>query len=247
MSSVEDQPQQEQSTPLLSRLHRWFFAACIVLGTGATIVVLASNPGYYGSQNGELALIAALATANPLMVQAYFIAGTVVGYTLPLGLLAMAWLAMRRSPWLASIAALVVIIGVFPLVIFTGQDAVGYEIARMGSSPVLLTLAQRFIHDGVMGYYNIVFIPGTLLGPTLIGIALWRARAVPLWAAILIIVSRLLVFVYPFVPGLPGIYVQLPSSVLLFIGSIPAALAILKGRGGEAAIESSKGFSHGSI
>ena len=228
MSFVAHQSPQKNTPPMIYRLHRWFFAACIVLGTGATIVTLATNPGYYSSQNGELALIAALATANPLMVQTYFIAGAIVGYTLPLGLLAMAWLAMRRSPWLASVAALVVIIGVFPLVVFTAQDSLGYEIARMGSNPVLLTLAQRFINDGVMGYYNIVFIPGTILGPTLIGIALWRARAVPTWAAILITVSRLLVFVYPFVPGLPGIYVQLLSWVLLFIGSLPAALAMLK-------------------
>src|SRR6266568_3410355 len=233
MSFLAHKSQQKNSAPLIYRLQRWFFAACIVLGTGATIVVLATNPGYYSSQNGELALIAALATANPLMVQIYFIAGAVVGYTLPLGLLAMAWLAMRRAPWLASIAALVVIIGVFPLVVFTGQDTLGYEIARMGSDPVLLTLAQRFINDGVMGYYNVVFIPGTILGPTLIGIALWRAHVVPVWAAILVTISRLVVFIYPFFQGLPGIYVQLPSAVLLFIGSIPAALAILKGRGQE--------------
>src|SRR5215471_909067 len=104
MSSGEYRSHVERSVPLIYRLHRWFFASCIVLGTGATMVVLASNPGYYGSQNGELALIAALAKAPPVMVQTYFISGAVVGYTLPLGLLTMAWLAMRRSPWLASIA-----------------------------------------------------------------------------------------------------------------------------------------------
>jgi len=228
MHFADTQSPQKHTIPTIYRLHRWFFAASIILGTGATIVLIATNPGYYGSRNGELALIAAFATAPPLMAQLYFIAGAIVGYMLPLGLLVMAWLAMRRSPWLASIAALVVFIGVFPLVVFTGQDSLGYEVARMGSTPLLLTLVQRFIADGVMGYYNIVFIPGTILGPMLVGIALWRARAVPIWAAVLITFSRLLVFVYPFLPGLPGIYVQLPSAVVLFIGSLPAAMAVFK-------------------
>src|SRR2546421_6774179 len=110
MSSAEYQS-LKQSAPFVYRFWRWFFAACIVVGTGATIVTLASNPGYYGPQNGELALIAAFAKANPLMVQSYFIAGTITGYTLPLGLLVMAWLALRRAPWLASIAALISFIG----------------------------------------------------------------------------------------------------------------------------------------
>ncbi|HET7640886.1 MAG TPA: hypothetical protein VFK47_19410, partial [Ktedonobacteraceae bacterium] len=135
---------------------------------------------------------------------------------------------MRRSPWLASIVTLVVFISIFPVAAFSAQDALTYDLAHMGSNPLFVTIAQQFNNDGVMSYYNAMFIVGTVFAPTLIGIALWRARAVPMWAAILITFSRLLVFVYPFVPGLPGIYVQVLSWVPLFIGSIPAALAMLK-------------------
>jgi hypothetical protein len=134
----------------------------------------------------------------------------------------------RLSPWLASIVTLVVLIGIFPVAAFSAQDALTYDLTHMGSNPLFMTIAQQFNNDGVMSYYNVMFIVGTVFGPTLIGIALWRARAVPIWAAILITFSRLLVFLYPFVPGLPGIYVQLLSWGLLFIGSIPAALAMLK-------------------
>jgi hypothetical protein len=45
---------------------------------------------------------------------------------------------------------------------------------------------------------------------------------------VLITFSRLVVFLFPFFPSLPGVYLQLPSCILLFIGSIPAALAMLK-------------------
>jgi hypothetical protein len=99
---------------------------------------------------------------------------------------------------------------------------------RTGSNPLLITMVKQFNNDGVMSFYNIVDVPGVVLGPALIGSALWRARAVPIWAAVLVTLSRLLVFLFPFVPSLPGVYLQLPSCILLFIGSLPAALAVLR-------------------
>ena len=63
----------------------------------------------------------------------------------------------------------------------------------------------------------------------MIGIALWRARVVPIWAAVLIIISRLLVYSYPLIQSfIPAVYIQTLSWLPLFIGSIPVALAMLK-------------------
>lgn len=160
------------------------------------------------------------------MAQAHLVSLVLTAYLLPLGLLAMVWLAMRRSPWLASIGALVVILGLFPLAVFAAQDASFYDIARMGSNPLLVIFAQQFNADGIMSFYNAVFPLGIILGPILIGIALWRVRAVPIWAAVLITLSRPCVVLI--VPFHLGIFVQLVSFVLLFIGSIPAALAVLR-------------------
>src|SRR5215467_4026770 len=88
----------------------------------------------------------------------------------------------------------------FPLAVFAGQDSLSYDIARMGSNSLLLTLARQFDKDGVMSYYNVMFDIGSILCPTLLGIALWRARAIPIWAALLITISRPLAFLYPFLP-----------------------------------------------
>ena len=228
MSSISHQLQQEKTLPIISRLHRWFFAASIVLGTVSTLVMVATNPGYYEVQNGEATYIAAYAHASTVMVQTHLISMVITFYLLPLGLLAMAWLAMRRAPWLASIGAFIVFLGMIPLAASAGLESLTNDIAHMGSNPFLATFAQQFNTDGVMSYYGIVFIPGSIVGPVLIGIALGRARVVPLWAALLITVSRLVVFIFPFFPSLLGIYIQLPSCVLLFIGSLPAALAMLK-------------------
>ncbi len=82
MSSVEHRSPLEKSVPLIYRLQRWFFAACIVLGAAATLVMVATNPGYYNSQTGEAGLLAGYASANVVMVQ---------------------------IPWLASIGAFLVL------------------------------------------------------------------------------------------------------------------------------------------
>src|SRR5216683_1198486 len=155
MSSVEHRSPLEKSVPLIYLLQRWFFAACIVLGAAATLVMVATNPGYYNSQTGEAGLLAGYASANVVMVQIHLI-------------------------------------------------------------------------SAVITFYNIVDIPGVVLGPALIGLALWRARAVPIWSAVLITFSRLVVFLFPFFPSLPGVYLQFPSCLLLFVGSIPAARAVLR-------------------
>src|SRR5215472_12592712 len=229
MSSEEHQSHAGQSVPLIYRLQRWFFAASIAVGTAATCVMVATNPGYYNVQTGEAGLLAGYASANVVMVQIHLISAVITFYLLPVGLLVMAWLAMRRAPWLASIGALLVLLGLLPLpAIAAAVESLTYDIVRSGSNPLLITMVKQFNNDGVMSFYNIVDVPGVVLGPALIGLALWRARAVPTWSAVLITFSRLLVFLFPFFPSLPGIYLQLPSCILLFIGSIPAALAVLR-------------------
>jgi len=65
-----------------------------------------------------------------------------------------------------------------------------------------------------------------LLGYVLLGIALARARVIPLWAAWLLILSPLLMGPIAYGTGL-GL-LQVLGYVLVFIGSVPAALAMLR-------------------
>lgn len=230
MSSRTSSSSAECSFLQLFRLYRWFFAICIVGGTAAMLVSVLTNPGYYRQHTDAASFVIAFATASPVMSQAHMVSIIFASYLLSPGLLAMVWLALRRAPWWASSAALLLMLGLFPAAIFAGQDALSYDIARMGSNPILLTLARQFDRDTVMSYFNAVFDLGSILGPTLLGIALWRAHALPTWAALLITISRPLVFLYPALPAQwqLGFLVQIPSSLLLFFGSIPAARAFLK-------------------
>src|SRR5260370_16540508 len=87
MSSVEHRSPLEKSVPLIYRLQRWFFAACIVLGAAATLVMVATNPGDYNSQTGEAGLLAGYASANVVMLQIHFIPPVITFYLLPFAFL----------------------------------------------------------------------------------------------------------------------------------------------------------------
>jgi len=76
--------------------------------------------------------------------------------------------------------------------------------------------------------FAIAWLFGHLLGYVLLGIALARARVIPLWAASLIIASAPLMGPIAYGTGL-GL-LQVLGFVLVFIGSVPAALAMLKGK-----------------
>ncbi len=73
----------------------------------------------------------------------------------------------------------------------------------------------------------VLFITGFVGGPLLLGIALGRARAIPLWAASAIVLSRLLPIIA--FPAHLNFSITDPVSYGLFLlGSIPAAFAMLK-------------------
>src|SRR5258708_40187387 len=109
MSSVEHRSPLEKSVPLIYRLQRWSFAACIVLGTAATCLMVATNPGYYNSQTGEAGLLAGYSSANVVMGQIHLISAVITFYLLPVGLLVMALLVIRPPPSVARSSAFLVL------------------------------------------------------------------------------------------------------------------------------------------
>jgi hypothetical protein len=227
---VAQQSLQENPIPVIYRLHRWIFAACIVLGTLSTLGLIFTDPIYYSVKDGVPALVAGYAAASTVAIgfHLFFLLCTV--FLLPAGLLAMASLAMRRAPWLASFAMLVVIIGMTTTAVYPAVVALSNDLVRTGNLPLTISILSRFNNDGIMRVYNIVAFHGTVWGPATIGIALWRARVVPTWAAVLLTFGRLSMFVLDplLADALPPIFLQTVTWTPIIIGSIPAALAILK-------------------
>ena len=215
-----------------SALYRWFFALSIVLGTVAALIAVLTNPPYYGTQGGVAAAISTNATSSDLMDQTHIIAEVIGSYLLPLGFLAMAWLAFPRAPLLATIGAAVAVLGLLPLAVFAAEDSFYYDIARAGASPALVDMAQRFNGDGVMTFYNLMFVVGTVLAPILIGAALWRAQVIPAWAALCLILGRLPVLLFPVVSYRVLIILLMVGFLALLVGSIPAAVALARQKSG---------------
>jgi hypothetical protein len=207
---------------------RWVLAGCVVTGMTATVVAVLTNPPYYGSHGGVAAAISTNATHGDLMDRTHVLAEVVASYLLPVGFLAMAWLAAHRARRLATLAAIVAFLGLSPLAVFAGEDSLYYDIARTGASPALVDMAQHFNSDTVMTYYNLMFVTGTVIAPILLGTALWRAAIIPAWAAILLIFGRLPVLLFPVLPYRVLIILLLIGFLTLLIGSLPAAAALTR-------------------
>lgn len=209
--------------PLIYRLQRVVIAAAIPAGAVAISVGAFFNPPYYGDRPGEEATIQQTALHGALMNWTHLVAQLVAAYLLPFTFLLMAVLANRRSPWLASIGAALSLLGFLTLPAYVGQDSLYYDIARWGQLTPYVDLAVHWNHDPVMTFYGIIFGLGTVVGPTLIGLALWRSKAVPRWAAICITFSRLPSFIFGAVPFHVAVGAVLSGVVLLVIGTFPIA------------------------
>jgi hypothetical protein len=78
-----------------------------------------------------------------------------------------------------------------------GSDNVALAAARIGVSPALTgRLLDSMGAIPAIGLGSDLFVIGHILGLVLIGIALWRGRVLPSWAALLIAVSQVLHFIF---------------------------------------------------
>src|SRR5215469_14831665 len=209
------------------RLQRLFFALSIPGGAIAILIAALTNPVYYGSGPGEAAAIAANAAHGDVMDQAHNVFELAAAFLLPIGFLTLAWLVNRRTPWLATVGGALCVLGFVPLSLYVGQDSLYYDVARAGSAPQLVDLVVRWNHDGIMSFYGVWFGLGSVLGPTVLGVALWRSRQVPVWAAICLILSRLPVFIFAVVPFHVAVAVVIAGVVLMVAAGVPAARAVM--------------------
>ncbi len=204
---------------------RMSFAACIILAPLSITLYLVS---WEGNQRAPLTPLITSAMAGPTGNTLHFIGAIAASFFLPLGYLGMSLLGMRRAPWLATISAALSLLGWIPWPALMGLDALAYDITLVGSTPQLAALWTHFNGDAVMTTYLLIYIIGHLTSAVLIGIMLGRLRLIPAWAAwafaltspltILIILIHSLVF---------QDVLKYLICALLFIGAIPAALAML--------------------
>ena len=228
MSFVEDRLQREQSSPLIYRLHRWCFATCIVLAPLMVSAWFGLCPEYGNSACpvGTSATLMAFRAANPLLLQLFFVVALISAYIYPLSYIGLGRLSMKRSPWLSTIGVACGFVGSVVWSLLVGESFWLAAATHFNFDTQFLLVGKAYVANWVVLVMHGGWIIGHLLGYVLLGIAFVRARAIPLWASWLLIGSALLMGPIAYGTGL-GL-LQILGFVLVFIGSVPAALATLK-------------------
>ncbi len=204
---------------------RMSFATCIILAPLSITLYLVT---WEGNQRAPLTPLITSAMAGPTGNTLHFIGAIAASFFLPLGYLGMSLLGMRRAPWLATISSALSLLGWIPWAALMGLDALAYDITLVGSTPQLAALWTHFNGDAVMTTYLLIYIIGHLTSAVLIGIMLGRLRLIPAWAAWAFALTSPLTIPIILIHSLVFQDVlKYLICALLFIGAIPAALAML--------------------
>jgi hypothetical protein len=221
-----DQRSSEQfPVPTYLKVQRALLAACIILAPLSITLYLIAWAG-----SGREPLVAAAmagSTGNTLRL----IGAVAASFFLPLGYLAMSLLGMRRKPGMAFICAALSLIGWIPWAALIVLDDMAITVHQTGSTSQLATLWARINGDPVMTTFLLIYVVGHLLSAVLIGYMLGRLRIIPVWAAwAFAFTSLLTVLIFPIHNTVVQDVLKYLICAFLFIGAIPAAFAMLRGR-----------------
>jgi len=202
------------------------YAATMLLAPVLLIPGTLFNPAVGGIGAGA-ANIAANAAADPTTNQLHIAVYVLETFVLPASVVGLAGLALRRSPWLATIGGGLGLIGWLPWSALAAQDDLTFQMAQMGGGPQFVELWNRFTTDRTMGALTLIYVICHLSGYVLLGIALARARIIPPWAAwSLVLTSPITLIAFP-----THLHELLYLVIALwFVGSVPAAVAVWRSR-----------------
>jgi hypothetical protein len=135
-------------------------------------------------------------------------------------------LARHRAPKLAffggGLSALAWLSG---LIAFGGVSVVAYWGAQMPDNAAVATVLDKAGSDPVLGILTLVFVFGHLVGMVLLGAALWKSRAVPVWAAISMI---LFAVIHNGAHAAGSVLVDDLAAGFLLVASVTCAVTILR-------------------
>lgn len=219
--------------PVYRKFHRTVIALCIVLAPLAASLWFAlcptgANDAACPDQGSSLAVFAAFRTMNPQLMQVFLVINIVAAYVFPVSCIGLGLLAMKRSPWLATLGIVFGWMGSIVWVLFAGQVATIGGMAQIGSIPVFVTIEHNFYANWMILVFAACWVIGHLAAYVLLGFALVRARAIPRWAGWIFIVTPVLIG--PIAYGTNFGLLQILGYVLILIASVPAALVTLKAR-----------------
>lgn len=225
--------QQRVADPAYRKLHRVFFAVCLLLAPLALSLWFSLCPQYGNPQcptsNDPLSVLVAYRAANPLLIQVFLFINMIVPYVYPPSYIGLGLLAMKRAPWLATLGIVCGFAGSIVWSLVASNSALTNSMAHFGQDRLFTMVWTEYGKNWEIAAMGIGWGIGHQLAYVLLGIALLRARVGPRWAAWLIVVSAPVMGPIAYGTGL-GL-LQVLGYVLVFIGSVPAALVMLRGPG----------------
>lgn len=206
----------------LRRSSRWLAALLIPLGPVAVAVLRFVLP-YFTAD--DPAAIVHKVIAHPGEQSLVLWLGFVAVLTLVPAVLWVARLTRRRAPGTTAAALLLAVPGYLSLSWLAGSDVLLWIGAREGVDPGILVRMYEAAHP-TSNIAAGLFVLGHVLGTLLLGIAMWRSRTVPRWAAVMTIVSQPLHFVAAVIVLSPSL--DLIAWGMNAVGFAAAAIAVLR-------------------
>jgi hypothetical protein len=129
--------------------------------------------------------------------------------------LALADLVRPRRPAAATLGSALTLLGLLAVAVLVGMDFVAWQVARstIEADQALALLHGALTSPGVVAPLT-VLLPGLVLGPALLAIALHRERIVPAWRAALIPL------------GLAGAFGGLPIAPVAIVGAATLVMSL---------------------
>jgi hypothetical protein len=142
---------------------------------------------------------------------------------------AVAWVARRGAPRLATTGAVIALTGFLAGTgLIGGGDQLAYFTVQEGVDVAAAAkLDDAAWSDPLQLLASLLFIVGLVIGSLLLGLALWRSRMAPAWMGIALMVGGV---THPFLPG------PVPAGVGLMVAAVGfagASVALLRMRNDE--------------
>ena len=218
-------PQSAAVATLTYRVvYRSLFALCMILAPLAIFLSFAVDPTN-GVPGNAHRIFTTFRAASDGQIQWFLFFNTSAVFLFALSYVGLGMLCIRGAPWLAIIGTVFGLLGSLPWAFFVSSEALAFVLSRTANESSFVAIWNSVSAVSFMVILQYSWVIGHLLGYVLLGIALARSRVVPLWIASLFIIGvPLQMAAYPTNQGI----LQILGFVLVFIGSIFAAVALLK-------------------
>jgi hypothetical protein len=233
MSTVDVSIDRSSRTPVSDAPWRWFFAVMVVVAPLVVTTWFALCPQYGNpacpTTATPLDAIIAFRAAPGALLQLFLDVNLVVPYLLPLGFIGIALATWRRAPWLTTLGLAAGWVSSIAWGYIADSNFMISRMAGGGHDAEFAALYSSYIGDvrllvGVGGGW----VLGHLLAYLLLGIALLRARVVPIWSGLLLMVA--VPVMGPLAYGFGANALQLLGYLMVATACLPVARELARPR-----------------